>query len=191
MISFIYTHTIIFQKHYYQVSKNFKKATCYSQAYGGFRHNVNHYNEDEFGEEEFFGEYPRVSGRDKSIYLSSGPAGGQVSDSGTYFYPHPSAPQYVMPYNPSLMYQNMSYQTPYNNSYSPVSANSDFHDNQMLYYTAHQSYNYPQIRMRTFPHTNTEASATPTSLQSQLMYRNGNGAYVRTNTHTHTYSCIS
>lgn len=98
-----------------------------------------------------------------------------MTDSGTYFYPHPSTPQYVMPYNPSLMYQNIPYQTPYNNSYSPVSAGSDFHDNQMLYYTAHQSYNYPQIRMRTFPQTNTEASATPSALQSQLMYRNGNG----------------
>ena len=91
-----------------------------------------------------------------------------------------------MPYNPSLMYQNISYQTPYNSSYSPVSANSDFHDNQMLYYTAHQSYNYPQIRMRTFPHSNTEASATPAALQNQLMYRNGNGTFVRTDVHTLT-----
>lgn len=157
-----------------KVSKNFKKATSFTQPYNGLRSSFNGYNEDDFGEGEIFGDHPRMGVRDKEVFLNPGPATAQVADSGTYFYPHPSAQQqYMMPYNPSMMYQSLPYQTPYNNSYSPVSTTSEFHDNQIVYYAAHQQYNYPQVGVRTFPHTNSDASPVPSALQTHLLYRNG------------------
>jgi hypothetical protein len=176
MLSTLFSILIRFLIFPFKVSKNFKKATSYNQSYGGFRSQFSHSTDDEFGEDDVFSDHHRVPPRTKAdIFLNSGPPTSHVAEAGTYFYPHPSAPQYMMPFNHSMMYQSIPYQTPYNNSYSPVSTASDLHENQMVYYAGPQAYSYPQMSMRTLPHTGADASIIPSALQSHThaLYRNG------------------
>ena len=114
----------------------------------------------------------------------------------TYYYP-PHSGQYMMPYNPSMVYQQMPYQTPYTSSYSPGGSNSDFNENSAMFYMKQPYINYPpqmshhhhnqhmssyvppnnmqtnnsnNMSERSYPHTTADPSVIPSALQPPLSY---------------------
>lgn len=120
---------------------------------------------------------------------------GTSSPGATYYYQQPSA-QYMMPYSShqsshhsqSMVYQSVSYQTPYTSSYSPGGSNSDFTDNPAMYYvkqpylnyTSHNSHHsnshsisHSNSSERNYAHSSSDPSVVPSALQPTMSY-NGN-----------------
>ena len=105
----------------------------------------------------------------------------------------------MMPYNSSMMYQPIPYQTPYASSYSPGGTNSEFnetpamfyvkqpyhmnyaphiaqmspHHSHMSSYMAANSMNMNAMNERSYPHVTADPSAIPSALLPPMPYNQG------------------
>lgn len=133
------------------MSKNFRKATLFGKKYSNSGYQYKNVNDEvhNYGRNFDSFEYGGFSDKHKFNDFID-PQIGPGSDGGAYFYAQPTMPQFMMPCSNSMAYP-LHYQSPFIESYSPTSTNSDFIDSQILYYPAPYPYNVPP-NMRALPH---------------------------------------